>query len=134
MLLIHEIAHAVAKGGHGKNWQARMEQAAITAERLGRTGLAGLLRKEIAGYNDPLAQVTTGRVYNEITDAVIGNPGVTLWQVIDGVRRDYGYSRKEFLGRFRRAGEIFDHEKRDEVERVKVRARFMAARIRGSDL
>jgi hypothetical protein len=32
-LLIHEICHAVADMGHGKKWQARMEQAARLADR-----------------------------------------------------------------------------------------------------
>lgn len=52
VLLVHEIAHAVAGDGHGRKWQARMEKAAATAGQAGRTELAGLLRKEIAGYED----------------------------------------------------------------------------------
>ena len=128
-LLIHEIGHAVASGGHGKQWQARLERAAAVADRLGRTELAGLLRKEIAAYNDPLAKVTAAGVYGEISDAVVQNPGATFWQVIDCVRRDYGCSRKEFLQHFRRAKHIFDREKREAEEQAKARAQFMAARV-----
>lgn len=134
VLLIHEIAHAVAQGGHGTVWQARMERAAMTAQEMGRTELASLLRKEIAGYNDPVAGVTAAGVYNEIADAVVGNPEVTYWQVIDCVRRDYGYSRKEFLRCFRRARAVFDQEKRDEEERAIARARLLAAWRSTSDL
>jgi hypothetical protein len=126
-LLIHEIAHAVATDGHGRKWQARMEQAAVTADQLGRSELAGLLRKETAGYNDPLAKVTAAGVYGEITDAVVENPGVTFWQVIDCVRRDYGCSRKEFLKHFRRAKVVFDREREDAEEAAKARAAWMAA-------
>ncbi len=127
-LLIHEITHAVADGGHGKQWQARMERAAATAEQIGRTELAGLLRKEIAGYNDPLARVTAAGVYGEIADAVVGNPDATFWKVIDSVRRDYGCSRKEFLKHFRRAKVVFDQEKRDEQERTRLRAAWLKDR------
>ena len=87
VLLIHEIGHAVANGGHGKLWQARMEQAAVIAEDAGRNELAGLLREEIAGYNDPLARVSAGFVYQEIGDAVADNPDANFVQVIDCLRR-----------------------------------------------
>ena len=126
VLLIHEIGHAVANGGHGKNWQARMEQAAVIAEDAGRKELAGLLRKEIAGYNAPVARVSAGLVYQEIADAVTEAPDATFCQVIDCLRRDYGYSWKEFLNRFRRARAVFDREKREENERAKARVAWIA--------
>lgn len=128
VLLIHEIAHAVGNWGHGKKWQARMEQAAMAAEKLGRTELAGLLRKEINGYRDPVIRVTAGLVYQEIADAAAETPELTFLQVIDCLRRDYGFSRKEFLSRFRRARTIFDREKRDEAVRAKARAKWLATR------
>ncbi len=126
LLLIHEIAHAVTDGGHGKKWQARMEKAAVTAEQAGRTELATLLRKEIIGYRDPMARVTAGLVYSEIADAVVENPELTFYQVIDFVRRDYGFSRQEFLQRFRRARVVFDREMRDAQEEAKARAKLLA--------
>ena len=126
-MLIHEIAHAVGNWGHGKRWQARMEQAAVTAEEMGRTELAGLLRKEIAGYRDPAIRVTAKLAYQEIADAAAEAPNVTFFQVIDCLRRDYGMSRKEFLSRFRRARTVFDREKRAEEERARVKAKWMAA-------
>lgn len=128
VLLIHEIAHAVANGGHGTRWQVRLEEAAAIAEATGRMELAVLLRKEITGYNDPMARVSAGMLYQEIGDAVAGTPEATFVQVIDYLRRDYGLSRKEFLNRFRRARMFFDREKRDEEEQARTRAKFMAAR------
>ena len=126
LLLIHEIAHAASNWGHGKKWQCRMERAAVAAEGMGRTELAGLLRKEIAGYRDPVARVTAGLVYQEISDAVVEAPDLTFLQVVDCLRRDYGLSRKEFLDRFRRARAVFDRERRDEAERARVKAKLMA--------
>src|SRR5580700_6595928 len=49
-LMIHEICHAVADMGHGKVWQDRIENAAKTADDLGRHRLAELLREEILAY------------------------------------------------------------------------------------
>ena len=103
-----------------------MEKAAVTAEQLGRVNLAALLRKEIVGYRNPMARVTAGLVYSEICDVVVENPELTFWQVIDFVRRDYGFSRQEFLKRFRRAKAVFDQEKRDAQEQARARARFLA--------
>jgi hypothetical protein len=126
LLLIHEIAHAVGNWGHGKKWQARMEQAAVTAEGMDRTELAEVLRKEIAGYKDPVVRVTAGLVYQEISDAAAEVPDLTFFQVVDCLRRDYGLSRKEFLNRFRRARTVFDQERREEEERARVKAKWMA--------
>ena len=47
MLLIHEIAHAVASSGHGKLWQRRVSLAAATARKLSRGRLAELLDAEV---------------------------------------------------------------------------------------
>ena len=131
LLLIHEIAHAVTDGGHGKKWQQRMEKAVVTAEQASRTELAALLRKEIVGYRNPMARVTAGLVYSEIADAVVENPELTFSQVIDCVRRDYGFCRQEFLKRFRRARTVYDREKRDAQEESKARAKFLAKWRRG---
>ena len=46
-LLIHEISHATAPGGHGKTWQHRMLCAAAKARKLGRNRLAELLEEEV---------------------------------------------------------------------------------------
>ena len=50
LVLIHEISHAVTRGGHGNPWQTRMEEAAKRAGRVGQQALAGLLRKEVQEY------------------------------------------------------------------------------------
>ena len=55
LLLIHEIAHAFDLG-HEERWQARIKSALDTAEQLGRTELAGLLREELAQYRIPRAE------------------------------------------------------------------------------
>jgi hypothetical protein len=58
---------------------------------------------------------------------VAGNPGATFRQAIDGVRRDYGCSRKEFLRRFRRARAVFDQEKQDMAEHAKAKRNSLSA-------
>jgi hypothetical protein len=127
LVLIHEIAHAVVSGGHGKKWQARMERAAIAAEGLGRMELAGLLRKEIAGYSDPLARVTAAGVYSEIEDAIIGVPQANFLQVVDWVRREYGLNRQEFFRRFRRAKAVYQEARRWCRELMELKAAMLAS-------
>jgi hypothetical protein len=60
MLLIHEIAHAVASRGHDMTWQRRIGNASAKSRKLGRTKLADLLDNEVAKHNDH--PVTRARV------------------------------------------------------------------------
>jgi len=124
-LLIHEIAHAVTDGGHGKKWLERMEKAAEKAESIGLHTTAKLLQEQIAGYRSQ-RPVKASDIYHEITACVWGNSNVTFPQAVDFVRRDYGLGRADFLGRFRRAKRVFDEAKLDAKEEAKARARFLA--------
>ena len=67
-------------------------------------------------------------MYQEISDAAAEAPDLTFLQVIDWLRREYGFTRKEFLARFRRTRAVFDREKRDEEERARAKAKWMATR------
>ena len=69
LLLIHEIAHAFDLG-HEERWQARIKSALDTAEQLGRTELAGLLREELAQYKNPAGRESPETIYQAITEAV----------------------------------------------------------------
>jgi hypothetical protein len=71
-----------------------------------------------------LAEFSRACDYQEIGNAVAEAPDATFLQVIDCLRRDYGYSRKEFLNRFRRVLTVFDREKRNEEKRAKTRTAF----------
>lgn len=76
LLLIHEIAHAVASSGYGKTWQRGIALAAATARKLGRSKLVELLDTEIINYRDrgePLAVA-----YGDVEDALLHNPDLTL--------------------------------------------------------
>lgn len=121
-VLIHEISHAAASPDHGKRWQARMEQAAQTADAMGRAGLAKLLREEIQGYQAALP-VTPSEVYAEIKSAVGDSPARRFSEVLDSVRREYGLSRRDFLRRFRRARQAFDDAKQAEEEVRPIRSK-----------
>jgi hypothetical protein len=92
-LLIHEICHAV-RPGSGKGWQARMEKAAQTAEKFGRSLLAQLLREEIAGYQIPTERRKDA--YDAIVDWVWVDPSLTLEQVKNRLADKYGMLDAEF--------------------------------------
>ena len=122
-LLIHEIGHAVTGDGHGKRWSDRMEKAAIRAEKLGLGTVARLLREDIDGYKASLP-VTASMVYDQIELAVFVNRSATLSQIVEFLRRDYGFTREQFLKRFRRTERVFDQAKRDAKTMAKKGAKF----------
>ncbi len=114
-LLIHEICHAVASGGHGKAWQSRMEIAAKRADELGRHRLAELLREEIVDYrerSDDCRQMA----YQEIQDAVNGNPEITLAQMKRWIADQYGLLVSEVSTQLKRLKAVFEEAKRDAQE------------------
>lgn len=119
-LIIHESAHAVAGGDHGKRWMARMEKAAADAERMGMAGVANTLREQIAGYGDGFKPAPT-TVYNELVDAVVHQPQMSFEQAVDFVRRGYGLSRDEFVRRFRRAAVVYDEARQYVEERARAK-------------
>ena len=122
-LLIHEIAHAVSNDCHGERWLQRMEKAANRADQEGLPTVAALLRQQIAGYQDGF-RMTAEMMYGEIENCVVGEPQVTLPQVVDFLRRDYGISRDQFLHRFRRVERVFEEAQRDVRESAEAKERW----------
>lgn len=110
-LLIHEICHAVAAGGHGKVWQRRMEKAARRADELGRDVLARLLRQEIVNYQEATEGVE--QAYQTIQDWVSHKPDLTLAQVKRSLADQYGLLVSEVSTKFRRTEKVFLDAKRE---------------------
>lgn len=50
LTIIHEVCHAVTKGGHGLRWQNRMESVAKYFEQKGDSTSATHVRDEIAKF------------------------------------------------------------------------------------
>jgi len=111
-LLIHEVGHAATDDYHGKRWTDRMEKAAIQAQELCLGTVARLLREEINGYKDAFP-MTASMVYDRLELAVFVNRSLTFTQIVELLRRDYGFTREQFLKRFRRAERVFEQAKRD---------------------
>ena len=124
VLLIHEIAHAVANVYHEEAWQARMRVAADKADHLGKTDLALLLRKQVADYADSDHRMDAATVYNQIYDLLWENSRTTFHQAMDFVRRDGGLTRSDFLRRYRRARAVFDKAKADAKAHARARERM----------
>ena len=113
LVLIHEIAHAVTGGGHGKRWQARMEKAAQRAENIGETALAESLRKEVGGYRGLVEKVTAKNVYDEVQSAVFAMPEADFDAIVCQLADRYGLNNDKCLEKFPRI--------RTEYEKAKSR-------------
>ena len=111
--LIHEIAHAVSSLGHGKEWQDRVEKAARKAESIGETSVAQALREEVRLYTEPFAaaEPTAELAYSRMKECCLSCPSPSFEQAVDSVRHDYGLTREEFLRRFKKCREVYEHTK-----------------------
>jgi hypothetical protein len=111
-LLIHEICHAIAEG-HGRGWQDRMEKAAKRAVALRRQRLAGLIRQEIAGYQEA---TSTGmdEAYERIPEMLAGDPNLTLAQVKRLLADEFGLLATEVgTKHLKRTEKIYRQAKRE---------------------
>lgn len=115
MLLIHEICHAVAPGNHGVVWRRRMEKAAATADEIGRSRLACLIRKEIVAYQEAGSVVT--EAYASIREAVSTTPNLTFGQLKRWLASEYGLLLLEVCTTFKRAEMVFQDAQREARQR-----------------
>jgi len=103
LVLIHEIAHAVTRGGHGERWVARMEKAARRAEQIGRSELAEAIRREVAAPT-----LTEDDVYDEVREFVDSHPKESLKAAVSFVAFRYGRTDDEFLAWYPRLREVYE--------------------------
>lgn len=122
-LLIHEVCHTVAGGGHGRTWQRRMEQAARRADELGRDRLARLLRDEIEGYQESWKPVD--EAYGIVREWLTYNPGLTLAQVRRALADQYGLLVSEVGKTFRWFEKVFAEAKREALEARAMKAAWL---------
>lgn len=114
LLLVHEIAHAVASPGHGKVWQRRIALAAATARKLGRTRLAELLDEEIVNYQERAEPVEVA--YESVQDALVVNPDLTLAQIKRWLAQTYGLLFNEVEKVFRRLDKVYTKARKEALE------------------
>lgn len=122
-LLIHEICHAVADGGHGNKWQDRMERAARRADDLGRDRLARLLREEIEEYQQGWKPVD--EAYGIVQEWLTCNPDLTLAQVRQALADQYGLLVTEVGKTLRRFKKVFMEAKREAQEARALKAAWL---------
>jgi hypothetical protein len=112
LVLIHEICHALFSG-HERAWQGRMKKAARRADELGRHQLAQLLRKEIVGcQQSPSRSVQKEQFYEDIQDAVIENPNLTLAAIKMFMADRYALLVSEVYTAFPRTKAVYREAKR----------------------
>lgn len=122
-LLVHEICHAVAHGGHGKVWMKRMEKAAKRADELGRQRLAQLLWEEIVNYQQSAEGLE--QVYDTIRDWLVSEPDLTLTQLKRSLANQYGLLLSEVSKTFRRLEKVFRDAKREALEARALRQKWV---------
>ena len=90
MLLIHEIAHAVTNGGHGKKWQERYRKAGKKAEEIGRKNLAEKVYEDIEMYiNAHCEKCSAATINDQIRDWVLDM--VTEDKLVPPTSFEYGF-------------------------------------------
>lgn len=107
LLLVHEICHAVTRGGHGREWCARMTVAAKRAETIGMKALAAQLRKELRDYKSS-PKITSADIYDRMEEVVHACKNISFMDAAKGVGREFGMSRSKFLSTFPRLRSIYD--------------------------
>ena len=133
LLLIHEICHAVAGGGHGLRWQRRMLRAAHRAGSLGRQALAALLAGEVEQYQqDGLSHYQ--QVYNQVEEAARSSPSVTYSALRRYLAGEYAVPVSEFDQQYRRAKRVFAEARQEQRRRSKLRAAMMLPLSAEADL
>lgn len=118
-LLVHEMCHAVTRGGHGAEWLARMTMAAKRADDIGMKSLAGEIRSEVRDYKGS-PKITAADIYNRMEDVVCDCEDISFGDAVKGIGREFGMSRREFLSEYPRLRTIYDKataEKRQWAER-----------------
>jgi hypothetical protein len=110
LLLVHEICHSVTRGGHGKEWCARMATAAKRADAIRMKSLAAQIRKEVQDIMSSPA-TTAADVYDRMQEVVWGCKNISFRNAVEGIGREFGMSRSEFLSKFPRLRSIYDEAK-----------------------
>lgn len=94
LLLIHEICHAFHPN-HSEKWCQRINKAAITASRLGQSGLSDMLRREaLEYYSDRMP--TANEIYFVIHQAVQRYPEIQYGDLIRYLAFEQGLYKTEF--------------------------------------
>jgi hypothetical protein len=126
LLLIHEISHAVASPGHGRTWQRRIFLAADVARRVGRPRLAELLEAEVVHYREKAEPLAVA--YQEVRDALLHNPDLTLVQVKRWLGRMYGVRYGDIDRVFRGLRTVYKRARKEAVEARKIKQGWDGAR------
>ena len=127
-LLIHEICHAVTHEGHGNKWFARMTAAAKRARAIGMKALASRLLEEVKEYRSNSPVVTAGFVYERVVDVVRDCKEISFKGLVVGVGREFGFSRRAFLSKYRRLRSVYDKALAEKQQRARERQKWLARR------
>ncbi len=112
LVLIHEVAHAVTRDGHGKKWKARMERAAQQAEEQGQAELAEALRAEVEWYRSAKECSAADYIEDCIDGLVLANPAISLDEVLTVLSYELaGMKRDRLLALYPQIEKLYEEAK-----------------------
>ncbi|HPQ72144.1 MAG TPA: hypothetical protein PKW95_23685 [bacterium] len=123
-LLIHEITHAVTRGGHGTEFVRRLERAAEKAGKVGAESLKDLLFSDIDGIRaNP--DTRPAQVYAMLDDWVTGTRDIPTYPAVFAELCRYFSQTPDELRRFApRTEKVYRKAVRWRQEEEEVRRRF----------
>ena len=125
LIIIHEICHAIADGGHAKKWCTRMIAAADTAEGAGSGELAEWIRDEVEMYEET-PRFTKAIVYRSVEDAIYESkhdfsyPDMTRY-----ICNSWGLSLWDLTMRYKQLPRVYDAAVRRRIRGNKLRQDFL---------
>lgn len=129
VLLIHEIAHAVAGPGHGKRFRTRLRTAEQRARASNDDRVSELLADEIRVYEDPLSVVTARQIYCAVEDAVA--EGADSWRSVQRwLSAFYGLTAQELAKHYPATLAVYRLSRRASIARAANRSRASKPRRR----
>jgi len=123
-IIIHEIVHAVTSGAHGKQFCARLRQAAQRASDLGDLTLSAQLREEADAYES--TAINLGSPYRRIPKIVCENPGATFEQILTYLANEYGETAPALVARYPRLRTVYQRARRQAITTL----RYQRKRLR----
>jgi|GEM_PF-905103 len=122
LLFIHEIIHAVIRGGHNQKFLNRLKKAKTTASKLHRSELENLIEKEIDMISK--SEKFTNYLKNRIPDIVtIDAPDISWKELVKAITAEHGCKPRD-ITKHKFARRLFNQAKKlVEIEK-KTREKF----------
>jgi hypothetical protein len=136
LVIIHEICHAVASGGHGVVWQERFRKAATRAAALGKAELSSQILYEIGKYHEELKylQGAATAVYGQIENGLLDSPTATFDDILNWICCENGSTPEETLKFAKKAREVYERAKKRMLKHIELERDFKEKYLQEADV